>query len=162
MFGAGMSEVRRHGVTERDVFVSRSFAAPRNVVWRFWTVPELLASWFGPAGVTVPLESVAVDLVEHGRWELSMVDASTGATHPIRGRIIAFHEPEFLEIQLTAHTAEGPVDDVVLRLEFHDHGDRTRMTLHQGPFTEEIRDMTLAGWVLSFAKLDTILERYPA
>jgi hypothetical protein len=33
------------------------------------------------------------------------------------------------------------------------------MTLHQGPFTDEIRDMTHAGWILSFTKLDILLER---
>ncbi|MDJ0356648.1 SRPBCC domain-containing protein [Paenarthrobacter sp. PH39-S1] len=157
-----MSEASRREVTERDVFVSRAFAAPRDIVWRFWTKPELLASWFGPEGVTVPIESVTVDLVEDGRWELSMVDDSTGAANPIRGRIVSFQEPEYLEIRMKAKTAAGEVDDIILRLEFHDHGERTRMTLHQGPFTDEIRDMTLAGWVLSFAKLDTILERYSA
>ena len=157
-----MSELRRHEITGRDVFVSRTFAAPRDVVWRFWTEPELLATWFGPAGVTVPLESVTVDLVERGRWELTMVDLVTGDTHPIRGRITAFRQPDFLEIQMAAGTAAGEVDDVVLRLEFHDHGDRTRMTLHQGPFTQEIRDMNLAGWVLSFDKLDAVLERKSA
>lgn len=91
-----------------------------------------------------------------------MVDTATGAPHPFLGRVLAFRVPEFLEIQLAARTAAGLVEDVVLRLEFHAHGDRTRMTLHQGPFTDEIRDMTLAGWVLSLDKLDTILERYPA
>jgi uncharacterized protein YndB with AHSA1/START domain len=156
-----MSEARRE-VTERDVFVSRAFEAPRDVVWRFWTEPELLASWFGPKGVTVPLDSVTVDLVDGGRWELSMVDTSTGASNPIRGRIVQFRQPEFLEIRMTAETAAGFVDDIILRLEFHDHGDRTRMTLHQGPFTDAVRDMTLAGWNLSFVTLATILERHPA
>lgn len=154
-----MSEGRQQEITEHDVFISRSFAAPRETVWRFWTEPQLLASWFGPEAVHVPVDSVTVELVEQGRWELTMVDNATGASHPIRGRITAFQAPEFLEIQLTALTEAGPVDDVVLRLQFHDHGDRTRMTLHQGPFTDEIRDMTHAGWILSFTKLDILLER---
>lgn len=154
-----MSEGRQHEVTEHDVFISRSFAAPRDVVWRFWTEPRLLASWFGPEEVAVPVDSVTVELVEQGRWELTMVNRATGAVHPIQGRIVAFQAPEFLDIQLTALTAAGRVDDVVLRLQFHDHGDRTRLTLHQGPFTDDIRDMTRAGWALSFTKLDTVLER---
>lgn len=154
-----MPEGRQQEITEHDVFITRSFAAPRDVVWRFWTEPALLATWFGPEGVDVPVESVTVELVEQGRWELTMVDTAAGSSHPIQGRIVAFQAPEFLEVQLTALTAAGPVDDVVLRLQFHDHGDRTRLTLHQGPFTDEIRDMTRAGWVLSFAKLDTLLER---
>ncbi len=154
-----MSESHQQEITEHDVFISRAFAAPRDVVWRFWTEPALLAKWFGPEGVDVPVESVTVELVEQGRWELTMVDNAAGSSHPIQGRVLAFQAPDFLDIQLTALTAAGPVDDVVLRLQFHDHGDRTRMTLHQGPFIDEIRDMTRAGWVLSFATLDTLLER---
>lgn len=155
-----MPEYHQREVTDRDVFVSRSFNAPRDVVWRFWTEPELLASWFGPSGVTVAAESVVVELAEGGRWELDMQDPANGSVHPIRGRILYWHAPEFLEIQMSAETSMGAVDGVVLRLEFHDHGPKTRMTLHQGPFSEELRDMTLAGWVLAFSTLDTILERY--
>ena len=83
-----MSEGRQQEVTEHDVFISRSFAAPRDTVWRFWTEPQLLASWFGPEGVHVPVDSIIVELVEQGRWELTMVDNATGAGHPIRGRIM--------------------------------------------------------------------------
>jgi hypothetical protein len=31
------------------------------------------------------------------------------------------------------------------------------MTLHQGPFTPEFRDMTVDGWNESFLKLDAAL-----
>ena len=31
---------------------SRSFAAPRATVWKFWTEPACLAEWFGPTGDT--------------------------------------------------------------------------------------------------------------
>jgi hypothetical protein len=44
-----------------------------------------------------------------------------------------------------------------LRIWLHDHGDKTRMTLHQGPFTPEFRDMTVDGWNESFVKLDAAL-----
>ena len=46
---------------------------------------------------------------------------------------------------------------VVLRVWFHDHGDKTRITLHQGPFTAEFRDMTAEGWEESFQKIDAIV-----
>ena len=38
---------------DTDVFITRAFAAPREVVWRFFTEPEYLARWFGPVGVHV-------------------------------------------------------------------------------------------------------------
>jgi hypothetical protein len=44
-------------------------------------------------------------------------------------------------------------------VQFHDHGDTTRLTLHQGPFTDEMRDLTFEGWNQSFEKLDVIFEK---
>ena len=38
----------------------RTFAAPRSLVWRAWTEPELFASWFGPHGTSVA--SCQIDL----------------------------------------------------------------------------------------------------
>ncbi len=32
--------------------ISRQFKAPRELVWRAWTVPALFGQWFGPAGFT--------------------------------------------------------------------------------------------------------------
>lgn len=156
-----VSEVRPR-VSEPDVHVTRAFAAPRHVVWRFWTEPMHLASWFGPPGVSVQAGSVQVDLVEGGRWELTMVDEVTQSAHPVHGRILRLVPEEYLEIGMSAETAAGAAEGIVLRVRFHDHGDRTRITLHQGPFTPEVRDMTADGWRLAFSTLDTLLERNQA
>jgi uncharacterized protein YndB with AHSA1/START domain len=152
-----MTEVMEGADPDTDVFVTRSFAAPRELVWRFWTEPARLASWFGPPGVTVAPSSVVVELQEGGRWELTMTDEQSGTEHPVSGRILSFRAPEFLEIAMTAETAAGPAD-VLLRVTFHDHGDRTRTTLHQGPFDPAVRDLTRAGWYLSLQQLSLLLE----
>jgi uncharacterized protein YndB with AHSA1/START domain len=153
-----MSEVEQR-VSDRDVHITRAFRAPRALVWRFWTEPAQLMKWFGPPGVSVQPGSVAVDLQEGGRWELTMVDDATGSAHPLRGRIERMVPEEYLEIAMSAETAAGAVEGVVLRVRFHDHGDRTRITLHQGPFSPEVRDMTADGWQLALSSLDTLLER---
>jgi uncharacterized protein YndB with AHSA1/START domain len=152
-----MSEITPPAVSDRDVYITRAFAAPRETVWKFWTAPEQLASWFGPDGYHVPIETVTVELHEGGRWDLSMVDEA-GNAFPIRGRIVAITESEYLEIVLDADTGVGELEGIVLRVRFHDHGERTRVTLHQGPFTDEQREQTAQGWELSFVKLDSILE----
>ncbi|MCU1535508.1 MAG: hypothetical protein JWR53_1989 [Glaciihabitans sp.] len=145
--------------TERDVFITRAFDAPRDVVWKFWTQPELITQWFGPTAFSVPLDTVEIDLRVGGVWNLAMADDVTGERFPIQGIITACDEPEYLEITLSAQTGVGDVDNVVLRIQFHDHGDKTRITLHQGPFDEVQRDLTVQGWELSFVKLDTVLDQ---
>ena len=116
-------------VTDRDVYITRSFAAPRATVWKFWTEPERLAEWFGPTGVHTPVERIDVELREGGTWHLGMTD-----------------------------NVSGEIEDVILRIQFHDHGETTRMTLRQRPFTPENRNLTIEGWEQSFLTLDTIFE----
>jgi uncharacterized protein YndB with AHSA1/START domain len=143
-------------ITERDVYITRAFDAPREVVWRFFTEPEQLAAWFGPVGFSVPIDSVTTELHEGGRWEFTMVDDATGDGYPVHGRITSCIAPEYLEVVLSAETGSGPLENVVLSIQFHDHGERTRITLHQGPFTDEMREQTAAGWEESFVKLDQL------
>lgn len=144
-------------VTDRDVYITRSFAAPRDVVWRFWTEPERLAEWFGPEGFHTPVDRIEVTLEEGGTWHLGMTENASGEVFPLSATFIRIDEPEYLELHI-ATASEGAIENVVLRIQFHDHGDTTRMTLHQGPFTPEHRDLTIEGWDQSFAKLDTAIE----
>jgi uncharacterized protein YndB with AHSA1/START domain len=148
--------------TERDVYISRSFAAPRATVWKFWTEPARLAEWFGPTGIHTPLERIHVDLREGGAWNLGMTNDTTGEVYPLSATITKAVEPEYLEMVVSAQSSAGNLEEIVLRVQFHDHGDKTRMTLHQGPFTPEIRDLTADGWNQSFVRLTTIFEGAPA
>lgn len=142
-------------VTDRDVYITRSFDAPIDVVWKFWTQPEYIAQWFGPETVSAPAELMDVDPREGGTWNLIMRDDN--GDHPITATITRLVENEYLELHMRSDTSVGFLDNEILRLQFHDHGEKTRITLHQGPFTPQFRDMTRDGWVSSFDKLDTVL-----
>ena len=142
-------------ITDRDVHITRSFAAPIQLVWDFWTKPELLAQWFGPHGITVDQSTISVNAESGGNWNLAMHDEN--GVYPIEAEILIAAPPEYLEMRLTASTEQGDVEDVILRIQFHDHGETTRMTLLQGPFTPEFRDLTRDGWLQSFDKLDAII-----
>jgi len=144
-------------VTERDVYITRSFAAPRDIVWKFWTEPARLAEWFGPTGVHTPLDRIEVTLEEGGTWYLGMTDDASGELYPLSATFLKIQAPEYLEVHI-ATASQGEIEDVILRVQFHDHGETTRMTLHQGPFTPENRDLTVEGWEQSFAKLDAVFE----
>lgn len=81
-----MTDRELPAVTDRDVYITRSFAAPIDVVWKFWTDPDLLVQWFGPHMVTVPRESVEVDAREGGVWKLTMEDEY--GVHPLTATIL--------------------------------------------------------------------------
>jgi uncharacterized protein YndB with AHSA1/START domain len=149
-----MTEFDIPEVTDRDVYITRTFDARVDLVWKFWTQPELLAEWFGPKGISVPVDTVKVEARQGGSWNLTMKDDA--GEYPVRATITKLVEHEYLEMVMESDTNKGFLDNEILRIQFHDHGDRTRITLHQGPFTPEFRDMTRDGWSESFVKLDTI------
>ena len=145
-------------MTDTHVNMTRAFNAPRELVWRFWTEADLLSKWFGPTGYSVPVDSVDIDMRPGGRWNLDMVGDDAGDRSPIRVALLEVDQPEyFFGDQL--NTPDSPfLPGMQLRVQFHDHGEKTRVTLHQGPFTPEFRDMTIEGWELSFQKLDAAFE----
>lgn len=107
--------------TDRDVFITRAFDAPRDVVWKFFTEPEYLAQWFGPSSVHVDPETVKVELHPGGTWGLDMVDNVSGKHYPMRARLTVVIPPEYLEgHEQTAGTEMGPLDDISLRIWLHD------------------------------------------
>ena len=40
--------------SKRELTITRTFDAPRELVWKAWTDPKMLERWWGPRGVTNP------------------------------------------------------------------------------------------------------------
>jgi uncharacterized protein YndB with AHSA1/START domain len=151
-----MTDAIRTNVTERDLYITRSFNAPIDVVWKFWTQPEFLAQWFGPVGIHTPVESISIDLRPGGHWRLAMQSDETGEKYPMNAELVEVIENELIVgVEEAEMNGDGP-EKLFLRVQFHDHGDKTRITLHQGPFTDEFKEMTSKGWEDSFQKMDAI------
>jgi uncharacterized protein YndB with AHSA1/START domain len=143
------------GQDERAVLLSRAFDAPRHIVFDFFTRPERLVAWFGPAGYDVALDTVTVERRVGGRYELTMRDGE--GAYRLHGHFTVFDAPELLVLELDSDTKTGGLDGMELRLQFHDHGHRTRVTLRQAPLDSPYREDTTAGWLESFDKLEALL-----
>ena len=144
---------------ESEVVVTRIFHAPRALVFQFWIQPEHLAKWWGPVGFQLPREDLVVEMRPGGRYQLHLVEAATGAEVWVHGQIVELLEPEVLAIRMDVPQPIGlPSMKTIVRVQFDDLGEQTRVTLRQGPFTTaEQREQTTAGWGQSFDKLDQIL-----
>lgn len=65
-----------------ELTYTRVFDAPRELVFRCMLEPEHLTHFWGPAGVSTPLETIKVDARPGGVFETVMVNDSDGGRYP--------------------------------------------------------------------------------
>jgi uncharacterized protein YndB with AHSA1/START domain len=143
---------------DQHVLITRVFDAPRERVFRAWTDPDMVAAWYGPEQVETPRDRIHIDLRVGGRYELTML-LPGGGEFAVGYEVVELVEPELLVLRSDPMPAMGMPDPAVLRLEFHDHGPKTRMTLRDGPYPTHGRDGAEAGWAAAFGSLEGLLAR---
>ena len=143
--------------TDQQVLITRIFDSPREKVFRAWTDPDEVAAWFGPEHMDTPRDGIHIDLRVGGRYELTMVRRGGEGEMTIGYEIVELVEPELLVLRSDPMPEMGMHEGTVVRVELHDHGDKTRMTLSDGPLPPETRDHAAAGWTAAFDKLATVV-----
>ena len=66
-------------------------------------------------------------------------------------------EPELLVLRSDPKPEVGMPEGTIVRVEFHDHGEKTRMTLSDGPLPAAGRDHAAAGYNAALDKLAAYL-----
>jgi uncharacterized protein YndB with AHSA1/START domain len=122
--------------------LKRTFAAPRERVFRAWTDPNELARWFAPT----PDHSTIVpefDLRVGGKYRLE-VHHKGGNIHRMTGTYLEIKPPEKV---VFSWICEPNVPNSIVTVEFRDLGPSTEITLthEQLPSVEE-RDKHSQGW----------------
>lgn len=88
-------------VADRMMVGTRLFKAPRGLVWRAWTEPELLAQWWGPQGFANTFQTY--DLRPGGEW-LFVMRGPDGQDYKNRSNFTEIAAPERLKFD----HASGP------------------------------------------------------
>jgi uncharacterized protein YndB with AHSA1/START domain len=142
-----------------EISISRVFDAPRDLVYRAFVDPDQLCQWFGPAGFSVPCETVQSDARTGGFQRFVLVsDADPGHRTPVDVALSEVVEDELLVAH--ADIGTGETGRIRLRLEFLDQGGgRTSLELRQDPSRGEICGDPEAVWEGSFTRLDSLLRR---
>jgi uncharacterized protein YndB with AHSA1/START domain len=60
--------------TEEEILITREFDAPKHLVYRAWTTPELVRRWW--AGKQGEMTVAEIDLRVGGTWRYVLVEAS--------------------------------------------------------------------------------------
>ncbi|MDF2709103.1 MAG: ATPase [Nonomuraea muscovyensis] len=79
--------------SERAIVMTRSFEAPRRLVFAAWTRPELVARWYGARGWTIV--KARIDLRVGGAWRF-VWDGPEGAAMACGGTYREIAEPSRL------------------------------------------------------------------
>ena len=154
-----MSDSTPMAATDQEVLITRIFDAPREQVFKAWTDPDEVAAWYGPEHMDTPREQIHIDLRVGGRYELTMIQRGGAREFTIGYEILELLEPELIVMRSDPMPEAGMHEGTLLRVEFHDHGTKTRMTLSDGPFPPEGRGHAEAGWSAAFDKLAAVVAR---
>jgi uncharacterized protein YndB with AHSA1/START domain len=131
--------------------------APRAEVWRAWTEPEQLAEWWGPKGMSVPLDSVDMDVRPGGVFRLTMVADASGAEFPVD---MHYREVVPSERLVYAWEAQRGIGSGVVTVTFVERGEQTEVVTHFAGFaTDQIFTGAKVGWRTQMAKLDAYVGR---
>lgn len=142
--------------SDTEILITRDFDAPRRLVYRTWTTPELIRRWW--AGERGEVTSAEIDLRVGGTWRYVMLAHGTFE--------VAFHG-EYREIVtderiVTTEVFEGMPDaGAVTTATFEEKDGRTTLSLRVQHQSKENRDAHInsgmeGGMQESLARLEQV------
>ena len=139
--------------------MTREFAAPRELVYRAHTEPELLAQWIGPRRLTTHVDRF--DVRDGGTWRYIQRDTD-GSEYAFHGVFHGDPSPDGIVQTFEFEGAPGHISLDALRLEEHD--GRTTLRVHSVFQSVEARDAMVAagmeaGVQQGYERLDELIDR---
>jgi uncharacterized protein YndB with AHSA1/START domain len=136
-----------------ELSYTRVFDAPRELVFRCMIEPEHLTHFWGPLGMSTPLETITVDVRPGGVFETVMVNDADGSRYTMRAVYIEVVAPERL-------VWNDPDTGMTTTSMFTDlGGTRTEVRIHQANAPESVRSPEAqAGFVTSLDRLAQYLS----
>ncbi len=149
---------------EKEIVITREFAAPRQLVWDVWTQPKHIEKWFGPKGFDTRVEKLDFKV---GGSSVYVMIGPDGTEYPSNGvfkeivpieKIVTTDEfgegVEKIEALKNVDLPQGMVSTFL----FDDLGARTKLTIITAHPTVEDREKHEAmgvvdGWNSSLDKL---------
>ena len=143
--------------SEREVKVTRSFRAPRELVFEALTSPELLRRWYGPHGWVLLV--CEIDLRVGGAWRF-VGRTLDGREVGQRGTYLAIERPD--RIVQTERWEDWDPGETVVTTTLEVQGEGTILTITMRFPSQEVRDVVMRsglqdGTVQSYAKLEALL-----
>jgi uncharacterized protein YndB with AHSA1/START domain len=132
--------------SEREILIERRFAAPRHLVYRAWTTPELVRRWW--CGLRGTMTQIEIDLRVGGQWRYVMraSECFEIAFHGEYKELVADERivtTEVFEMPGSEEPGEGEAPLNVVS--FSEAGGQTTIELRVICPTRELRDQILSS-----------------
>ncbi|MXO59147.1 ATPase [Altererythrobacter salegens] len=142
-------------VSDREMAVSRVFAAPPRIVFKAWSRSELFQRWWVPQSMGLNLQSCDMDVRTGGTYRLEF-GLPDGTSMAFFGRYLEVI-PEAKIVWTNEESPEGNVITVT----FENRGDTTLLTFHELYPSKEALDRALEDMddalLEPFEQLDALL-----
>jgi uncharacterized protein YndB with AHSA1/START domain len=140
-----MSDVKfEYPATEPSMITTRTFDAPRALVWKAFTDPVHVARWWGPASIAPVTKVDKLDLRPGGRWRYICQRPDGSETIVFTGKYLEVKAPEKL---VNTFGVEGQFEGDEAFPETHTFEERNGQTYYRSYSllpSMEARDAVLA------------------
>jgi uncharacterized protein YndB with AHSA1/START domain len=142
-----------------ELLITRTFRAPRELVWKAWADPKQMIKWMGPR--LHPASHVEDDFRPGGIFRRKLAATESREELWFGGVYREIVEPERMVFTFAWDGDDGkPENEMLITITFAEEGAGTKMTLHQTAFRDvEQRDGHDAGWNSSFDRLEEFLAQ---
>lgn len=149
-------------LSDREITITRTFNAPRELVFKAMTTPELIARWWGPRGSNVVVDQLEVR--PGGAWRF-LEHSADGNVYGFRGEFREIVPPE--RVVQTFEFEGLPGHIIVETLTLAEENGITTLTILDAFASQEDRDGMIAsgmesGMNESYDKLDELLAELSA
>ena len=117
----------------KELTLTRTFNAPRERVWEYWTNPALVQQWWGPSGVTNPTcvweakPQGNINIVMLAGKELGLM---AGQEWPMTGKFEELQKPEKLVFTANAILDNKSILENRITVIFEEADGKTHMIVH--------------------------------
>ena len=151
--------------SDQEILITRTFGAPRDLVWQMWTKAEHLQNWWGPTGWTLPI--CELDFRPGGNWFYCM-QGPDGMQSCGKATYLEIDAPERIVYEDAFADSDGnPLEGMPLghiTLKFVEEGDKTTVINTVRYPTKADRDKVIemgmeAGIDQTFNRLEAYLAK---
>ena len=155
---AAGNETTSERVSDRELVITRTIAAPARIVFEAWTTPELLKRWWTPKSIGITFVSCEVDARVGGTYRFVF-------SHPASDKPAAFFG-RYLEVKphtrLVWTNDEAGDAGQVTTVTFDEKNGKTRVVVHdlypsKQALDEAIASGSTAGMDEMYEQLDALL-----